>query len=87
MLYLIGSIVLTSYLTLAFKVCERYKINIFQAIVFNYFTCVITGSVVTGSFPINAAATATTWFPWTCTLGVLFVYIFTILRLTTHTIG
>ncbi|MEO7531130.1 MAG: hypothetical protein ABIS69_06955 [Sediminibacterium sp.] len=50
MFYLAGSILLTSYLTLAFKVCEKYKVNIFQAIVFNYITCVITGSFVNGSF-------------------------------------
>ncbi len=34
MFYLLGSIILSSYLTLAFKVCERYQVNIFQAIVF-----------------------------------------------------
>lgn len=87
MLYLIGSIVLTSYLTLAFKVCEKYKVNIFQAIVFNYITCVITGSIVNGSFPIDAAAMATPWFPWACIMGVLFVSIFNIIGLTAQRIS
>lgn len=87
MLYLTGSIVLTSYLTLAFKVCERYKISIFQAIVFNYITCVITGSVVNGSFPVNAAAMQTPWFQWACVMGVLFVSIFNVIGLTTQKIG
>lgn len=87
MLYLTGSIVLTSYLTLAFKVCERYKISIFQAIVFNYITCVITGSVVNGSFPVNAAAMKTPWFQWACVMGVLFVSIFNVIGLTTQKIG
>ena len=87
MLYLIGSIVLTSYLTLAFKVCEKYKVNIFQAIVFNYITCVITGSVVNGSFPINKAVIVTPWFPWACIMGVLFVSIFNIIALTAQKIS
>lgn len=87
MLYLIGSIILTSYLTLAFKACEKYKINIFQAIVFNYITCVITGSIVNGSFPVNAQAIATPWFKWACVMGVLFVSIFNIIGLTTQKIS
>jgi drug/metabolite transporter (DMT)-like permease len=82
MLYLAGSIVLTSYLTLAFKLCERYKVQIFQAIVFNYITCVITGSVVNGSFPVNAEVVATPWFRWSIVMGGLFVSIFTVIGLT-----
>jgi drug/metabolite transporter (DMT)-like permease len=87
MLYLIGSIILTSYLTLAFKVCEKYKVSIFQAIVFNYITCVVTGSIVNGSFPVNAEAMSTPWFKWACVMGVLFVSIFNIIGITTQKIG
>jgi len=64
MLYLIGSIVLTSYLTLALKLCEKYAVSIFQAIDFNYITYVITGSIVNRSFPINREAIHQTWFQW-----------------------
>jgi drug/metabolite transporter (DMT)-like permease len=87
MLYLIGSVVLTSYLTLAFKMCEKYRVNIFQAIIFNYITCVITGSVVNGSFPVNADAIRTPWFQWACVMGVLFISIFNVVGLTTQKIG
>ena len=87
MFYLIGSIILTSYLTLAFKVCEKYKVNIFQAIVFNYITCVVTGSVVNGSFPINGETIQTPWFKWACVMGVLFVSIFNIVGLTAQKIS
>lgn len=87
MLYLIGSIILTSYLTLAFKVCERYRVSIFQAIVFNYITCVITGSVFNGSFPINAEVVQTPWFHWALVMGVLFVSIFNVVGLTAQKIG
>lgn len=87
MLYLAGSIVLTSYLTLAFKLCGKYKINIFQAIIFNYITCVITGSFVNGSFPINREVMAMPWFKWACLMGVLFVSIFNVIGLTAQKVS
>ncbi len=87
MYYLLGSIVLTSYLTLAFKACEKYKICIFQAIVFNYITCVITGSFVNGVFPVNRSVLQEPWFPWACLMGVLFVSIFNVIGLTAQKIS
>lgn len=87
MLYLLGSIILTSYLTLAFKMCEKYGVSIFQAIVFNYITCVITGSVVNGSFPVNAEVMQTPWFRWACVMGVLFVSIFNVVGITAQKIS
>lgn len=87
MFYLAGSIILTSYLTLAFKMCERYKVSVFQAIVFNYLTCVITGSFVNGSFPVNTEVMHTPWFKWACIMGVLFVSIFNIVGITAQKIG
>lgn len=87
MYYLLGSIVLTSYLTLAFKACEKYKISIFQAIVFNYITCVITGSFVNGVFPVNRSVMQEPWFPWACLMGILFVSIFNVIGLTAQKIS
>ncbi len=87
MFYLAGSIVLTSYLTLAFKLCERYRVQIFQAIVFNYITCVITGTFVNGSFPVNQDAIATPWFRWSMVMGGLFISIFTVIGLTAQKIS
>ncbi|MEI7627243.1 MAG: DMT family transporter [Bacteroidota bacterium] len=87
MIYLIGSIVLTSYLTLSFKVCEKYNVSIFQAIVFNYITCVITGSIVNGSFPINVEVIHQTWFHWAFVMGVLFISIFNIVGMTAQKIS
>ncbi len=87
MIYLIGSIVLSSYLTLAFKACGKYDINIFQAIIFNYFTCVITGSIVNGSFPIQVTSFSQSWFQWACLMGVLFICIFNIIGITAQNIS
>jgi drug/metabolite transporter (DMT)-like permease len=87
MIYLLGSIVLTSYLTLSFKVCEKYHVVIFQAIVFNYITCVITGSIVNGAFPIHAEVFGKAWFHWALLMGVLFISIFNIVGITTQRIS
>lgn len=87
MIYLIGSIVLTSYLTLSFKACEKFGVNVFQAIVFNYITCVITGSIVNGAFPIHAENIQTPWFAWAMIMGVMFVSIFNIVAITAQKNG
>lgn len=87
MFYLIGSIILTSYLTLSFKACEKFGIPAFQAIIFNYITCVITGSIVNHHFPINSEAIRQPWFPWACAMGAAFITIFNILAFTAQRIG
>lgn len=87
MFYLIGSIVLTSYLTLSFKMVERYGIPVFQAIVFNYITCVLTGSVVNGSFPVNGQSLGQPWFHWAAIMGCFFITLFNVVALTTQKLG
>jgi len=87
MLFLIGSIILTSYLTLSFKVTERARINTFQAIVFNYLTCVITGSLFNGYFPVNTVAIHQPWFPWALLMGTIFIITFNIVGFTTQQLG
>lgn len=87
MLYLIGSIILTSYLTLSFKVVGRYNIPVLQAIVFNYWACVLTGSVVHGSFPVNSSTFHEPWFTWALVMGGTFFFLFNIIGFTAQRIG
>jgi drug/metabolite transporter (DMT)-like permease len=86
-LLLLGSIILTSFLTLWFKVIERYGISNFQVIVFNYITAVITGSIVNGRFPINKETVKLEWFPWAMGMGFIFILLFNILGFTAQRIG
>ena len=87
MLYLIGSIVLTSYLTLCFKVVQKYHIEPFQAIMFNHFTCVITGSFFNGGFPIHRETFHEPWFKYALLMGAMFISIFNIVGFTAQKIG
>ncbi|MEO0066861.1 MAG: hypothetical protein RI983_2187 [Bacteroidota bacterium] len=87
MIFLFGSIVLTSYLLLSFKVCGRFNIPVFPAIVFNYITCVVTGSVVNGSFPIDADSFSRPWFQWAMVMGTLFITSFNLIGMTAQKIG
>lgn len=87
MIFLIGSIILTSYLTLSFKLVERWGLNTFQVIVFNYMTCIVTGSLVNGSFPVNSSALHQPWFKWACVMGALFIILFNIIAFTAQHLG
>lgn len=87
MLLLIGSIILSSYLTLSFKLVERFGLNTFQVIVFNYITCVITGSIVNGAFPISTRIVTEPWFFWACLMGASFISIFNLIAFITQRTG
>ncbi|MGG9960566.1 hypothetical protein [Ferruginibacter sp. SUN106] len=87
MIYLFGSILFSSYLTLSFKVLQRLKINTLQAIVFNYIACVLTGSVVNGSFPVNKTNITAPWFVWALLMGAMFISIFNVIGFTTQKLG
>ncbi len=87
LLYLLGSIVLSSYLTLSFKVLERFRISNFQSIVFNYLTCVLTGSMVNGYFPIRPDILDERWLPWAGLMGFAFIFLFNIIGFTAQKLG
>lgn len=87
LLLLLGSIVFSSWLTLSFKLVEKFGINTFQAIVFNYITCVITGSFVNGTFPINKDVMGEEWFRWAMLMGTIFISLFNVIAKTAQTMG
>lgn len=87
MIYLAGSIVFTSWLTLSFKLVERWKIDTFQAIVFNYISCVITGSFVHRQFLNYVQIAEQPWFGWACLMGAVFISLFNVIGFTTQKLG
>jgi drug/metabolite transporter (DMT)-like permease len=87
MIYLVGSIVLTSWLTLSFKVVERIGVDRFQAIVFNYIFCVITGCFVNGNIPAYVHNLKLDWFAWACLMGIIFISLFNIIASAAQRVG
>lgn len=73
MIFLLLSILSSTLLVMVFKFFPKYGINTFQAIVINYFICVICGSLVLGYFPFNAETLNAPWLPYASGLGLLFI--------------
>ncbi|RYF86152.1 MAG: EamA/RhaT family transporter, partial [Chitinophagaceae bacterium] len=87
MLFLLGSILLSGFLTIAFKLCDRYRIDKFQAIVCNYAVCTITGSLFSGSVPSFVEAAGAPWFKWSLLMGLFFIASFNLIALTVQKSG
>lgn len=73
MIALILSILFTTLLGIVFKLYGKYEIDIFQAIVFNYVTCVLVGWVDIGTFPLQMSSLEAPWFNWAILQGFLFI--------------
>lgn len=87
MTFLILSILFNAYLGSIFAYFKKYNIDAFQAIVFNYITCVITGSFVLGHFPIKVATLSEPWFRWSVLMGILFISVFNLIAISSSKVG
>lgn len=87
MIYLAGSIVLSAYLTLFFKVVQRLKLNTFHVIVFNYITCVVIGSLVQAKLPLRGEIWESNWIGWAVGMGCMFISIFVVIGFSAQRLG
>ncbi len=87
MIYLLLTVLLNVVISALLKIFPRYKIDALQAIVANYWVCVITGSVFIGHFPINTQGAQQVWFPWALLMGLGFISIFNLLAYSTKVDG
>ncbi|MCC7029742.1 MAG: DMT family transporter [Chitinophagaceae bacterium] len=85
--YLLLSILLNGYIGVVFVFFNKYKVDLFQAIVFNYITCVITGSVVIGHFPLQVSTIDKPWFKFALLMGALFISVFNIIAVSSVKAG
>lgn len=84
MIYLLAVILLNTYLSVLFKLFPRFRVDTLQAIVVNYWTCVVTGSLFLGDFPVSAASVGRAWFPWALFMGLCFISIFNLIAYCTR---
>lgn len=87
MLFLLLSIGCSSVVMLLFKTFTTYKIDNFQAIVFNYFTCFAIGLMTVESDILGSNFWQTPWFPFAVMLGGIFIASFGLIALTTQQNG
>jgi drug/metabolite transporter (DMT)-like permease len=87
MIYFILVIVLNTLLSVLFKIFPKYNIDTFQAIVFNYITCVITGTWYLGAMPYTTTQIHAAWLPYAIIMGIAFISVFNLIGYCTKTIG
>ncbi len=87
MIFLLLSIISSTLIGLIFSYYERFRIDTFQAVVANYFTCVLTAWASTGEFPLSASVLETDWLPYALGLSVFFISGFTLVGITYRYFG
>lgn len=87
MFYLLATILLNVVISVILKVFAKYNINALQAIVANYWVCVITGSIFIGEVPVSHAILHQSWFPWSLLMGAGFICIFNLMAYCTRIDG
>lgn len=87
MIYLLLVVLLNTLLSAEMKLFPKYRIDALQAIVVNYWVCVITGSIYLGHNPIGAASMHSNWFIWALLMGCGFISIFNLLAYCTRVDG
>lgn len=87
MVVLLICILANAVIGLIFNFFQKYKVDNLNAIVVNYFVCVITGSLVWGRPAVSVDMIELPWFPYALGLGALFIILFNTLALTVQKNG
>ncbi|WP_225986555.1 hypothetical protein [Rufibacter sp. LB8] len=88
MLYLVLCVLFNALLVFIFKLFQRYRVQTFQAIVVNYWICLVTGALFDQTaLPIMAQNVGSPWMLSSWVLGSLFIGSFYLIALTTQRIG
>jgi drug/metabolite transporter (DMT)-like permease len=79
MIFLLLTIALTTALILAFKLFDRFGLDVTLAVVANYWTCVVCGSIAGGGFPVNEESLQKGWALPALGLGAIFFSLFNLI--------
>jgi len=86
-IYLILSIISSTVIFVIFKLFDRYRIDNLQAIVVNYIVACVSGLVVYQAPVSMAEIVLQDWFYYAIALGLLFIFIFNLMAITTQRNG
>jgi len=87
MISLLLAILFSSLIFVIFKLFDRYKIDVFQAIVFNYFTAFLCGILLYGNEWNPTATNDITWFYYAIVAAVLFISLFVLMGISSQRNG
>lgn len=87
MIYLILSVLASSAIFVIFRLFATFKIDTFQAIVFNYFTAGALGFILFGDELKPDAFENLSWLPICFLCGVLFIFLFLIVGVSSQKNG
>lgn len=87
MIYLLFSILVSSFLYVVFKLFTHFKVNTVHAIVINYYVAFAFGFFMSESKMTVGEVTSSPWFIGTVFLGMLFIIIFNIMGITAQRSG
>ncbi|HTN45126.1 MAG TPA: DMT family transporter [Flavipsychrobacter sp.] len=87
MTYLLLTVLLNVFIFSLFKLFPRYGIDNLPAIVVNYITCVVTGSLFIGKVPYSSVHLHQPWFYWALLMGGMFIGIFNFIAFTVRKTG
>jgi len=87
LIYLLLSILASTFIFIVFKLFERFNINILQAIVVNYVIAFTTGIISYNGTVTISQLPNIDWFYYTLALGALFIIVFNLMAITTQRSG
>jgi len=87
MISLTLAILFSSFIFVIFKLFDRYKIDVFQAIVFNYFTAFLCGILLYGNEWNPTALNDISWFYYAIVAAILFISLFILMGLSSQKNG
>lgn len=87
MINLIICIALTSLLFVIFKYFEIFKVRTFEAVVFNYLVCGVSGILFTSRQSFEVVFADVSWLPFSIALGSFFLGTFFLMALCTQQLG
>ena len=74
-------------LAIEFRLLPKYGVTNLYAIVVNYFTCFLVGSLVNGESPLNSGIVNTEWFKYALFLSLTFFIFFNVNAYSTQKVG
>lgn len=87
MIFIILSVLCSTIIGVIFRLFTDYKIDTFQAIIYNYIVCLIVGSAIMGQSPVQGEFWLTDWFPYAFGLGATFIATFILIARTVQVYG